>query len=89
MALTLTFDGPDDILEDGLLAYAKSQGWTETIVTESNEVVSNPVSAAKHAEQAIKDMVLSEIIRYERRQMAVQAQQQAAQAAHNKYSAVK
>ena len=29
MALTLTFDGPDDILEDGLLAYAKSQGWTE------------------------------------------------------------
>ena len=89
MALTLTFDGPDDILEDGLLAYAKSQGWTETIVTEDNKTVPNPMSAPDYAERAIKQMVLSEIIRYERRQFAVQAKQQAAQAAHDKYSAVK
>lgn len=88
MALTLTFDGPDNILEDGLLSYAKSQGWTETVVTEANEVIPNPMSVADYAERAIKQTVLSEIIRYERRQMAVQAQQQAAQAASDKYSAV-
>ena len=88
MTLTLTFDGPDNILEDGLLAYAKSQGWTETVVTEANEVIPNPMSVADYAERAIKQTVLSEIIRYERRQMAAQAQQQAAQAASDKYSAV-
>jgi hypothetical protein len=89
MPLTLTFEGPDDILEDGLLAYAKSQGWTETVVQEDGTAIVNPDSLSEYAERAVKRHILEAIVRQESRDMAAQAKKQAAQAAHNKYSAVK
>ena len=56
---------------------------------EGGNIVANPVTKEAFGETAIKVMVRSEIIRHERAQLAAQAKQQAAQAAHNKYSAVK
>ena len=88
MPLTLTFEGPDDILEDGLLAYAKSQGWTETVRREDGTAVVNPISLSEYAEQAVKRHILEAIVRQESRDMAAQAKRQATQAVRDKYSAV-
>jgi len=74
MPYTVTFEGPDDLIQEGLLLYAKSEGWSETLMVDDGRggeaSVTNPETAEVFARRKLKRYVLERITKY---QQAVQA----------------
>lgn len=73
MQYTITFDGPTDVLENGLMLYAKAMGWTEMVQGERPDPVPNPETAEQYAERVLKESVYRTIRKYRRDQAISEA----------------
>jgi len=73
MPYTIKFDGPDDLIQEGLLLFAKAQGWSEKLMVDDGsgekEVV-NPESAEQYARRHLKHYVLERITKYQQSEQA-------------------
>lgn len=73
MPYTITFDGPDDLIQEGLLLFAKAEGWSEHLMVDDGsgekEVV-NPESAEQYARRQLKHHVLERITKYQQAEQA-------------------
>jgi|10_taG_2_1085330.scaffolds.fasta_scaffold13803_2 hypothetical protein len=79
MPYTITFDGPDDVIQEGLLLFAKASGWSERIMVDDgngeNEVA-HPESAEQYARRQLKSYVLERITKYQQSEQARLVKQQ-------------
>tara|TARA_R100001594_G_C4010135_1_gene256749 strand:+ start:306 stop:575 length:270 start_codon:yes stop_codon:yes gene_type:complete len=81
MQYTITFEGPTEVLESGVILYAKAMGWTEMVQSDGPDLVSNPETAKQYAERVLKESVFRTIRKYREQQAIANAKTQA-QAEH-------
>lgn len=77
MAITITLDGDQTIVEAGVDAFAKQNGWEETVFNEEGNEVANPVSKLEYAEGVLRAYFRETITAWNIKQAETAAREQA------------
>lgn len=60
-SITITITGHETILNNGIVTFAKANGWTEKVIVDGEEV-DNPVTAAEFCSAPIATFFLDKIV---------------------------